>query len=266
MAPKAEFTDITPAMAELLLTKNTHNRPVVRQTVEEYKRDMLADQWDSNGETIKIALDGTVIDGQHRLTAIAESGVTLENVLLVTGLPLSVQKTVDGGRKRTMGQDLKIAGVVNFNTVAAISLRGWMWDNGNTKFSNAVRPTRRDLDKYFTDNASAINRSAQIGTQTRTAFRPAVPSAVGTAHYLTSRVNVGDAAEFFAQLGNGTGLNAGDPILALRTRMTNDFAMGVKSTDMIRTGIILRAWNAVRNGEKLAKIQFTSDSKMPEPK
>lgn len=266
MARKAEFTDITPSMAELLLTKNTHNRPIDRFAVVSYIRDMLAGQWDSNGETIKIAMDGTIIDGQHRLTAIVESGVTLEGVLLVTGLPLSVQKTVDGGRKRNMSQDLKLNGVAHSPIVTSIVMRGWLWDNGDTKFTRAVRPTRMELDKYWQENSSQISRAAEVASRTRTQFRPVRQSTAGFVHLILGRISIGDTAEFFAALGSGAGLKDGDALLALRNRLANDHVAKVNQTEAVRVGLMLRTWNAFRDGEKLSKIQFTAESKMPEPK
>lgn len=263
---KNETTTITPQFAEHLLKQNTHNRPLDDATVQAYKRDMLSGRWQVNGETIKIATDGRIIDGQHRLTACAQSGVPLVDIILVTDLPMDVQKTIDTGRKRNMRQDLAIDGVPNYSAVAAIALRGFLWDAGDIKFAGSTRVTRMELDEYFADNRSQLIRSGQIGTQVRQAFRVANPTAVGTAHLITSRVSIGDAAEFFAQLGSGVGLKPGDAILSLRNRITNDAVAGIKNPDMVRIGLILRAWNAFRDNEPLAKMQFTKDSIMPMPK
>ena len=79
---------------------NTHNRNLRQRqcsaSCTSTRPDMEAGNWQWNGESIKFAEDGTLLDGQHRLAAIAESGVTLP-VLVVRGLPNETQETaVDG--------------------------------------------------------------------------------------------------------------------------------------------------------------------------
>ena len=66
---------ITPELAEEMLKKNTKNRAMRRATVNVYSEDMMNDRW--NGISI-IAFNeetGELMDGQHRLMAIARSGV-----------------------------------------------------------------------------------------------------------------------------------------------------------------------------------------------
>lgn len=263
---KVETTDITPAMAAQMLLHNKSNRPIQPRTVDQYVRDMMNGDWDVNGETVKVALDGTLIDGQHRLTAAVKAGYTLRDVVLVRDLPMSVQKTVDGGARRTWAQDLRIAGVSNPGVLVSIVQRAWLWDSGDVKFTGTVRPTRKELDAYREQHASALNRASEIATRTRTAFRPSTPSAVGTAHLITSRINLGDAAEFFSLFSSGAGLVEGDAILALRNRMTNHYADRVRTTDYTRIMMILRAWNAFRSGEKMSRLVFTDDSNPVDPK
>lgn len=74
-----QIESITPEKAKQYLEKNTNNyRGVNRGRVHSYANDMKKGLWQSNGEAIKFAENGTLLDGQHRLMAIVESGVTLE--------------------------------------------------------------------------------------------------------------------------------------------------------------------------------------------
>lgn len=263
---KVQITDITPAMAEQFIKSDTHNRPATPRTVEEYARDMAAGNWHTNGEAFQIAEDGTVLNGGHRFRAIVMSGVTLKDQVLVTGLPIAAQKTMDGGRKRNMTQDLQIMGVSNAGTCTGLTLRGWLWDKGDVKFTRTARPTRLELDEYWVKNQSQIERAAEIARRVNNTFRPATATAVGTVHLITSRISVGDAAEFFAFLGSGAGLEEGSPILALRNRMVRDYTLKNHNTDYTKIHMILRAWNGWREGETMAKIQFTPDSLPIDPK
>ena len=59
--------DITPDMAAQMLERNTMNRNISQLNVTRYANDMASGAWEQNGETIKIAEDGTILDGQHPL-------------------------------------------------------------------------------------------------------------------------------------------------------------------------------------------------------
>jgi len=83
---------ITPEMAKAMLEQNhEHQRPVKRKRVENYIADMKNNTWVLNGETIVVADDGSILDGQHRLMAVAEAGIPI-SMLVVRG----VEKEVDG--------------------------------------------------------------------------------------------------------------------------------------------------------------------------
>ena len=87
---------ITPAMAQEWAGLNTRNRPVRYTKVAQFARDMTAGKWMLNGETIKIASDGTILDGQHRLYACIQAEVPFETVV-IRGLPMEAQDTIDTG-------------------------------------------------------------------------------------------------------------------------------------------------------------------------
>ena len=73
---QAEIVTITPAMAKEWLHRNTHNRPIRTARVHAYARVMATRQWHLNGDAIKIAPDGTILDGQPYLLAVPTSGAT----------------------------------------------------------------------------------------------------------------------------------------------------------------------------------------------
>ncbi len=60
---------ITPNLAKVWLTRNTHNRPMSAAVVKKYTKYMLEGQWRLNGEAIIFADDGSLMSGQHRLQA-----------------------------------------------------------------------------------------------------------------------------------------------------------------------------------------------------
>ncbi len=69
---------MTPEMAAELLTTYEYNTDIVRGKVDHFKDKMLSGEWKTdNGFFINIR-QGKLINGKHRLTAVVESGLTIE--------------------------------------------------------------------------------------------------------------------------------------------------------------------------------------------
>jgi hypothetical protein len=103
----AEVVQMTPGMALALLERNTQNRPVSRARVEVYARDMVSGAWQMNNQGVALGVDGRLFDGQHRLHAVVRARRTV-SMLVVSGLPESVRGTIDQGRTRSIGDNLRI--------------------------------------------------------------------------------------------------------------------------------------------------------------
>lgn len=72
------FELITPEIASQWLQKNTSNyRDKTPNTIRKYSTDMKQGLWTINTATISFSVDGTLVDGQHRLESIIDSGVTV---------------------------------------------------------------------------------------------------------------------------------------------------------------------------------------------
>lgn len=111
---------VTPEYAEMLLAKNNHNRPLSRPTVSKYRQHMRDGNWKVTGDTVCIASDGTLIDGQHRVTAIAEEG-TPQWMLVVSGFCPETFAYLDIGKKRTNADTLATKGYKHYKLLAAAS-------------------------------------------------------------------------------------------------------------------------------------------------
>lgn len=96
---KAEFKTITPEMAKSMLELNRANRNISKNSVNKYARDMIAGKWQENGEPIQIGTNGTLKNGQHRLSAIVQANVPVR-MLVVSDIPDTVS-VYDTGRKRS---------------------------------------------------------------------------------------------------------------------------------------------------------------------
>lgn len=139
------FEEIGPdKAAEYLLLNAEAQRLVSQATVDRYSGDMASLQWLFNGATVLFDKQGRLIDGQHRLKAIVESGET-QVILICRGLDPSVMMAIDAGRRRNFADSLRIQGVVNHRLAAAITGRYWFWEHG----TYGTRGQSRGLDDTY---------------------------------------------------------------------------------------------------------------------
>lgn len=118
---KATVMTVTPEMASKWLESNVYNRNIDPKTVKTYKEAMMAGRWEINGESICFDTLGRLRQGQHRLTAMVESGATLE-LVIVTEVPYTTN-VYDVGKRRTELDYATLRGItLNNLIVAAASL------------------------------------------------------------------------------------------------------------------------------------------------
>lgn len=261
--PIIDLIDVTPDMAREWLGFNTHNRNVRGRTVAAYAADMKNGDWQLNGEAIKFASDGSLIDGQHRLHAIVEAGVTIR-MLVIRGLPADVQETVDGGVSRKFGDVLKLRGEPSYAALAAVARRIAVWEATGTFSTGAAHPTKAQLSRV-------IERYPQLREESTLAYRVArscglAPSIVGFCIWLFGQLP--DADEdiefFFGRLADFQGLTKGDPIYELRRAVEQSKGVRGERGTKYLVAITIKAWNAFRAGEKVGVLRFTTGGAHPE--
>lgn len=104
---KAEIVNVTPQMAADWLQANTENRPLRRTVVNGLKESLSRGEYIPTHQGIAFSEDGTLLDGQHRLTAISELRDGLFPMLVTWGVAKDAFKVMDIGVKRTAADALK---------------------------------------------------------------------------------------------------------------------------------------------------------------
>lgn len=138
--PSAIPIVLTPGLAKLLLRRNKKNRNIRPATVTDYARDMAV-FWPLNGEAIKIARNGDVLDGQHRLHA-CEKADTSILTFIVGNLPPETQDTMDSGMRRTTADVLTLRDEDHSTALAAILRRVWGGIRATGSSPGAIRRRR----------------------------------------------------------------------------------------------------------------------------
>ena len=256
---------VTPDRAAKLLEKNTMNRNISLLTVKRYALAMKSGEWEQNGQTITIAEDGTILDGQHRLWAVIESGMTIV-FLIVYNVRKEAIATIDSGVVRTFRNLLQIKGSKHSSTASTLTKFAWIYDfydsamnDGSAKI--ALRNTV--LESYYDDNRELIERAAAIAD---TGCHHFVKSHMGFCIYLLLRRNPGRAEEFAAMLKTGQNLYTGHPIMTLRTKLIDNLTGKRKLTVRETLAFYTKAWNAFLKGKSVSVFRWNNTEPLPEMK
>lgn len=101
---------VTPEKAvEWLGCNIKRNRPILTDRETSYAHDMVSGKWIRNGETIKFDTNGKLIDGQHRLRAIVDTGLSIK-MDVAYNVPEDAFKTIDTGAPRNYRQIMRMDG------------------------------------------------------------------------------------------------------------------------------------------------------------
>lgn len=258
---------MTPEIAADLLRRNSNNRPIRDVITNNYLADMRAGKWKYAGDPIRFAEDGTLLDGQHRLTAMAAmpSGWSAP-VLLIEGLPASAQLVMDQGRKRSPGQQLHLLGYANAHHLASAVRVLIEWRDGimfrDNHQSAAVTSAR--IQEFVEANPHIPLLVNEARNRVTSCYM--TPSVVAAFYIEAASIDKEMADEFLTQLAEGTGLKPGSPILALRERAIRGKAERRKDSDRNQLGLLIRAWNMHWDGKTVARMQlpkggtFTADT------
>lgn len=79
---QAKIEEISPSKAKKFLESNKLNRPISQASVKAYADDMRAGVYSLTHQGIAFFEDGSLADGQHRLMAVMQSGVTVPMLVI----------------------------------------------------------------------------------------------------------------------------------------------------------------------------------------
>lgn len=256
-----EVSEVTPMLAESWLKLNARNRPIVQARVDQYARDMRDGRWALTHQAIGFDNEGRLADGQHRLTAIVQSGITTP-LLVVYGMEPDATSHIDTGRARTAGDMLSIMdGITNPYVIASIASFSIPWDLGKRIFYS-YRPTHQEIRDYVMDpkNKQIFRAKDVAGHGRRLLSGLAGPRVLGFSYFVCARIDEEAAEHFFVdQLIDQLELQTDDPAKVLYRRLFNYQDRRSGSSDNARAGLIFLAWNKFRDGEKVNYLRSPSD-------
>lgn len=235
---------ITPEKAKHLLVMNTKNRKLSRKLVQKYASDMAAGRWPYNGDPIRISASNVLMDGQHRLEACILAGEPFE-CELIEGLPDDVNKTIDGGRKRSAADVVNILNGGSMSTLGQVAAARQVLN-----YLEGLRVETAQSTPAIVDFLEANPDLAEKQKLSKSCEK-IIPASVMTATLFLGTRAVGmdkTAMRFVEPLAHGEGLATGDPRLALRNTFissrikTGAYAKAISPAWAL--AIVIQCWNA----------------------
>ncbi|MFD7690086.1 hypothetical protein [Streptomyces sp. NPDC059781] len=261
-----EVLHVGPELATEWLTRNTSNRPLSKAAVQQLAGRIQRGEWQLTHQGIAFDEDGVLIDGQHRLAAIAKAGIAVP--LTVThGVPRTAFTVMDTGRKRTGRDALALAGEANATHLAA-ALRGLhlylnapnaAWSGGSSVTSNDQLLSLLEKHPGVRDalhRGLALNRGCRITTTAAT---------IGWYVTTEARPDI-DQTPWLDGVVTGANLEAGDPRLTLRNTMLSLAAGRThRRRDDSREHLLyyLKSWNAWVEGRSMKLLRRSPNETMP---
>lgn len=253
--PTAHFETVTPVTARELLDANESNRALRPQKVAEYAADIKSGNWHTTGASIVIGADGRLLDGQHRLAAIVQTGKPLVMLVVRNAEPES-QVAMDSGLKRNLTDHLKMKGEANTVVLATSLRKHWAWVSGQQTYDSRQHGTNAELLACLERNPSLRKHMTLTNRVYQTTGLPG-----GVAGACVHQFNMIDPAHmraFFTDVMTGEMLESGSPTLTLRNWLfaQKNATGGRRPYQNVYHAVTLKAWNAWVSGAPVKQLKW----------
>lgn len=222
--PNVRIVTVTPEIARQWLQHNIGNRSLSRASVVGYKDSLLRGEWRLSGDAIMFNRRGELINGQHRLTAVAETN-TSAPFLVMENCEESTKDIIDLGRSRSVPDMLRmIYGVDRASMVTSVF----------ALLDRAVygRPLKLTVDRAL-EQIEVYDRPLRWATSNMPGKNIFVAAPIVAACVFAYNRGPALVDEFAARLCKGHDLSAGSPILLLRNTITRIGGIATRSEDRI---------------------------------
>ena len=253
---------ITPdrARRDLEAAKGKNYRQISDHWVEKLADDFINGRHELTYKPIEYDKDGILHDGQHRLMAVIQSGMTLPFFVVYGSEPTTCEGNV---KKRCAADHLAHAGAKNKNETAATIQLLILWMDGNMKnLGSDTASTSEVMAAYelFPEIETYVEEARKVrfrGMKGCSATSIALAGFVSCTQTNTATFN--QLTKFVDEIKHGTGE------VGSATRWLHDgYLSGKYHGQKVRTAVVIKAWNAFRKGKKLARLTYSLDEKFPE--
>jgi len=254
-----EVREISPKIAAEMLKRNPNNRNLSKPHVNFLAREMMFGNWMFDGQPIRFSEAGGLLDGQHRLSAIVESGTT-QQFLIIKGIDSEAFKVMDTGKVRSAADVFNINGIVNAASASSTTrfIMAHESGYGSASTQGAKISNTEALDYYKKhpkiEGYVGSSRAYYNGFNKILAL-----SHVSAYRYLMAQKNATKSDEFWNKVCYGLGLEKGCPAGVLRKKLIEDRMNSTSLNGFDKKAIIIKAWNAYIKGQTLVYIRYNRE-------
>ncbi len=261
--PKVEF--LSPTMARNLLA-NPHNlaRPISKSQVKKFMNIILSGEWMANGESMSLSPTSSLLNGNHRCTAVVKLGI---------GIPMTIIRNVDpaafisfdNGGIRSTPHVLHIMDIPNGKIASAASNFLIRYKTKKRIRHSGYQTTKNQQIYTLTvSDPNLMNSVQRCNRKEVTRLLP--PSLASFVHYLLNNIDSADCEEFFQRLVIGDNLSENSPIKVLRDKLLEMSGTRTQTLAHDKAVYVIKAWNAWRTKKKLKKSAFKKELDLiPDP-
>jgi hypothetical protein len=238
----AELMRITPEVARDLLKNALPNRPISKARVRALIEDLRRGRWQTNGESIILDASLRLLDGQHRLMAVAESGIAI-TALVVVGVAPAAMPSIDQGRSKGGADVLHMAQLPRAQQLA--SAARWLWRYQNQSMRQATVLLRDYELPAFIGQHPGLPGALDWGRTVRAFLAQGSASML---FHVMAQTDAATARQLFHGLATGQNLSAADPPWHVRERLLKDKRPLRHAVIVERAALVVLAWDCVRKG------------------
>lgn len=273
---EARVEIITPEKAKEYLKCNVMNRSLSEERVDYYTRLMKDGLWEANGEAVQFLEGGVLGNGQHRLSAIVKSGVSIEMVI-VTNVRKKAFSTYDGGKNRTVSDLFSIYGVESNAACSSIvgkycflniSNSGTILMNeanrsgfGKNVLRGLKRLSNEEVYQVYSKNPEIFSRITQHAKRCNNRLNILSTTDMGgvMAYLVIDKKHdiefVIGFYDMLTDMSNQTNVT----INTLREKLYKDKIDTKKMTPLYKSQIFIKAWNAYATGKELTRLAWNEE-------
>lgn len=262
--PWAGVVTVTPRLARLWLLRNTANRPCRRAKVNHHRAQMDAGRWLLGTDAVGFRLDGPLVNGQHRLEAVA-AGETAHEFVVAVGLDRDVFAVLDVGKGRTGGDALAVLGFPYSSSVAAVvryaafAEAGALW----TRASERRIEVDELVDRAEADRDAFVEAAAKATQLYDKSDRLLSPTQVGFVVYAYRQAGHSEAGPvpapveaYLQRVATGIGvLDEADPAHHVRRAFLDDQRADVRMGAQERLAVLVRGAQHAALGEPMLRAR-----------
>jgi hypothetical protein len=256
---------VTPKLAAEWLKSNHSNRPLNRRYVEEVCRALENGTFQTTHQGIAFDTQGRLRDGQHRLTAIVETGIAAK-MLVTTGMTEEQLLVIDDGRRRSFFDVVGMTGNAASRFCAAVIREMMIGGYHFRERGKPKNPSRLEKFEFLQTHAEAAAFAEAFFNKTSSGFQLRYLAAViARAYYTVDR----ERLEHFSKVLVDGFHEKGDEVIIRLRNLIQQIRRESRRTsssnrDEIYAKTELALWNWLR-GENPDHLFATKDELFPLP-